>query len=512
MRFPRQSGILLHPSSLPGGHGIGDLGPEAMSFVQFLSEARQTLWQMLPLGPTGFADSPYQTFSTFAGNPLLISLDALVDDGLVSAADLAGARFGQGRADYAAAIHFKLPLLDRAALAFFRDASPAQRAAFDAFCAAHSEWLDDFALFMTAKRPHRMRAWTEWEPGLRDRVPAALETLRRTHSSAIEAEKFKQFVFFEQFNALRDACRRSGIRLMGDIPIYAAGDSADVWSARRFWPLNADGTPARQSGVPPDYFSASGQLWGNPIYRWDEMERDGYRWWIQRIRAIFALFDVVRVDHFRGFQAFWDVPGGETTAVNGRWTPGPGVKFFEAIAAQLGELAIVAENLGVITPEVEAIRQRFGFPGMAILQFAFGSDPQAPDFKPHNFPRELVAYTGTHDNDTTVGWWTSSGASDSTRTPEMIAAERDHTLRYLGLTSGDGINWSFIRALMASVASTVVFPAQDLLGLGSAARMNMPSTLGTNWLWRLEPGALTPAIAARLAEMVKLYDRLPAAS
>jgi 4-alpha-glucanotransferase len=264
--------------------------------------------------------------------------------------------------------------------------------------------------------------------------------------------------------------------------------------------------------VPPDYFSASGQLWGNPIYRWDEMERDGYRWWIQRIRAIFALFDVVRVDHFRGFQAFWDVPGGETTAVNGRWTPGPGVKFFEAIAAQLGELAIVAENLGVITPEVEAIRQRFGFPGMAILQFAFGSDPQAPDFKPHNFPRELVAYTGTHDNDTTVGWWTSSGASDSTRTPEMIAAERDHTLRYLGLTSGDGINWSFIRALMASVASTVVFPAQDLLGLGSAARMNMPSTLGTNWLWRLEPGALTPAIAARLAEMVKLYDRLPAAS
>ncbi|MGD0577789.1 MAG: 4-alpha-glucanotransferase [Bryobacteraceae bacterium] len=511
MRFPRQSGILLHPTSLPGGHGIGDFGPEAFRFVEFLAEARQTLWQMLPLGPTGYGDSPYQTFSTFAGNPLLISLDTLADAGLLSATELAGARFGQGSADYASVIHFKLLLLDRAAKAFFRDASLAQRAAFDTFCAAHAAWLDDFALFMTAKRAHGMRAWTEWEPALRDRVPSALDTLRLTHSGEIEAEKFKQFVFFEQFNALRNACRHSGIRLMGDIPIYAAGDSSDVWSARRFWHLNADGTPALQSGVPPDYFSATGQLWGNPIYRWDEMERDGYRWWIQRIRAIFALFDVVRVDHFRGFQAFWEVSGGEITATNGRWTPGPGIQFFETIAAQLGELAIVAENLGVITPEVEAIRHRFGFPGMAILQFAFGRDPQAPDFKPHNYPRELVAYTGTHDNDTTVGWWTSSGEGDSTRTPEMIAEERDHTLRYLGLASGDEIHWSFIRALMASVANTVVFPAQDLLGLGSPARMNMPSTLGTNWLWRLEPSALTPAIAARLAEMVKLYDRLPAA-
>jgi 4-alpha-glucanotransferase len=296
---------------------------------------------------------------------------------------------------------------------------------------------------------------------------------------------------------------------MGDIPIYAAGDSSDVWTLRRFWHLNEDGTPALQSGVPPDYFSSTGQLWGNPIYRWDELEGDQYRWWVERIRATFTMFDVVRVDHFRGFQAFWQVPGGDTTAVNGTWMPGPGAKLFETIERELGQLSIVAENLGVITPEVEAIRNRFGYPGMAILQFAFGSDPQAPDFKPHNYPRGVVAYTGTHDNDTTMGWWTSTGEGDSTRTPEMIAEERDHTLRYLGLECGGKIHWSFIRALLASVANTVIFPVQDLLGLGGEARMNMPSTLGRNWLWRMEPEALTPAIAARLAEIGDLYDRLP---
>jgi len=510
MRFPRQSGILLHPTSLPGGHGVGDFGPEAFRFIQFLSDAKQTLWQMLPLGPTGYGDSPYQTFSAFAGNPLLISLDKLVEAGLLAASDLAGARFAEGRAQYAAAIAFKVPRLDRAAQAFFRDASSAQRSSFDKFCERESAWLDDFALFMAAKRLNELRAWTTWEPGLRDRQPAALDALRRDQAREIEAEKLKQYVFFEQFGAVRDECHRRGIQLMGDIPIYAAGDSSDVWTERRFWHLNEDGSPALQSGVPPDYFSASGQLWGNPIYRWDELERDGYRWWVDRIRATFTMFDVVRVDHFRGFQAFWEVPGGDTTAVRGVWMPGPGGKLFETIERELGQLSIVAENLGVITREVEAIRNRFGYPGMAILQFAFGRDPQAPDFKPHNYPRGVVAYTGTHDNDTTVGWWTSSGEGDSTRTPEMIAEERDHTLRYLGLANGAEIHWGFIRALLASVANTVIFPVQDLLGLGGAARMNMPSTLGRNWLWRMEPDALTPAIAARLAGLVELYDRLPA--
>jgi len=511
MRFPRQSGILLHPTSLPGGHGVGDFGPEAFRFIEFLTSARQSLWQMLPLGPAGYGDSPYQTFSVFAGNPLLISLERLVNDGLLAASDLAGVSFQGGRAQYAAAIAFKTPLLDRAAQAFLGDASAPQRERYAQFRMRESAWLDDFALFMAAKRVNGLRAWTEWPAELRDRQPAALDALGRAQASAIENEKLKQYLFFEQFGAVRDECHRRGIQLMGDIPIYAAGDSADVWTQRRFWQLNADGTPAWQSGVPPDYFSATGQLWGNPIYRWDELERDGYRWWIDRIRATFARFDVVRVDHFRGFQAFWQVPGGDTTAVNGSWVPGPGPKLFETIERELGELSIVAENLGVITPEVEAIRNQFGYPGMAILQFAFGRDPQAPSFQPHNYPRGVVAYTGTHDNDTTQGWWTSSGASDSTRTPEMIAEERDHALRYLDLTDGAEIHWSFVRALLASVANTVIFPVQDLLGLGSAARMNMPSTLGRNWLWRMEPGALTPAIAARLAEMVELYDRLPAA-
>ncbi len=510
MRFPRQSGILLHPTSLPGGHGVGDFGPEAFRFIEFLADSKQTLWQMLPLGPTGYGDSPYQTFSAFAGNPLLISLEKLVDAGLLAASELAGARFLEGRAQYESAIAFKVPRLDRAALAFFQDASAAQRSAFEHFCRRESAWLDDFALFMAAKRLNELRAWTTWEPGLRDRQPAALNALRRSHASEIETEKLKQYIFFDQFGAVRDQCRRHGIQLMGDIPIYAAGDSSDVWTQRRFWHLNEDGSPALQSGVPPDYFSASGQLWGNPIYRWDELERDGYRWWVERIRATFAMFDVVRVDHFRGFQAFWEVPGGDTTAVRGSWMPGPGARLFETIERELGQLSIVAENLGVITPEVEAIRNRFGYPGMAILQFAFGRDPQAPDFKPHNYPRGVVAYTGTHDNDTTVGWWTSSGAGDSTRTSEMIAEERDRTLRYLGLASGADIHWSFIRALLASVANTVIFPVQDLLGLGGEARMNMPSTLGRNWLWRMEPDVLTPAIAARLAGMVELYERLPA--
>ena len=510
MRFPRQSGLLLHPTSLPGGHGVGDLGPEAFLFIEFLTDAKQTLWQMLPLGPAGYGDSPYQTFSVFAGNPILISLDHLVDDGLLAASDLAGARFGEGRAQYDAAIAFKTPLLNRAAQAFLHEAKPEQRAGYERFCTQESAWLDDFALFMTAKHAHAMRAWTEWEPGLRNREPAALDQLRRSHSNEIEIEKLKQYIFFEQFEAVREQCQRRGIQLMGDLPIYAAGDSSDVWTERRFWHLNADGTPALQSGVPPDYFSATGQLWGNPIYRWDELERDGYRWWVERIRATFTLFDVVRVDHFRGFQAFWQVPGGDTTAVNGAWMPGPGAKLFDTIERELGQLSIVAENLGVITPEVEAIRNRFGYPGMAILQFAFGRDPQAPDFKPHNYPRGVVAYTGTHDNDTTVAWWTSIGEGDSTRTPQMIAEERDRTLRYLGLTSGAEIHWDFIRALLASVASTVIFPVQDLLGLGGEARMNMPSTLGRNWLWRLLPNSLTSKIAARLAELVDLYDRLPA--
>lgn len=507
MNWPRTSGILLHPTSLPGGHGVGDLGLAAHDFVSFLAAAGQGLWQVLPLGPTGYGDSPYQCFSAFAGNPLLVSLELLAEEGWLDRADLGGASFAEGRASYQAAQEFKLPLLSAASARFEAHASPAQRESLDAFCEAHHFWLDDFALFMAAKRLHGMRAWPEWDEALRDRQPQALARLRESERPYVAAVKFAQWAFYRQWADLRAACHRRGIRLMGDIPIYAAGDSADVWAAREWWELDAAGRPALQAGVPPDYFSATGQMWGNPIYRWGAMERTGFSWWIERFRSTFELFDIVRVDHFRGFQAYWAVPGGDTTAERGQWLPGPGAVLFEKVEEALGPLAVVAENLGVITPEVESIRKRFGYPGMAILQFAFGKDPQAPDFKPHNYPREVVAYSGTHDNDTTMGWWSSSGQGDSTRTAEDIEKERRHALAYLGLRDGKEMHWAFIRTLMASVASTVVFPAQDLLGLGTEARMNMPSTLGRNWLWRLKPGELTPEIAARLAALAELYDR-----
>ncbi len=507
MRFARQSGILLHPTSLPGGHGVGDLGPEAFAFIDFLAAAKQTLWQVLPLGPTGYGDSPYQCFSAFAGNPLLVSLELLVREGWLDEATIRCVEFVEGRASYEAAHAFKLPLLARAAVNFTAQSTAAQRAEFDVFCAQEARWLDDFGLFMAAKRLYNDVAWYDWDAAHRDREPGAMARLRESEAAQIHAVKFAQWCFFRQWNALRTLCHARGIKLMGDIPIYAAGDSADVWCARHLWHLSETGAPALIAGVPPDYFSATGQLWGNPIYRWDVMEAQGFEWWIERFRATFRLFDMVRVDHFRGFQAFWQVPGGETTAVNGQWLPGPGARLFEAVEAALGRLPIVAENLGVITPEVEAIRSQFEFPGMAVLQFAFGTDPQAPDFRPHNYPRELVAYTGTHDNDTTIGWWTSAGAGDSTRTAEDIRMERRLTLAYLGIERTEDLHWRFIRALMESVANTVVFPAQDLLGLGTEARMNMPSTLGTNWLWRMRRGGLTTEIAARLAEMASLYDR-----
>lgn len=502
-RFPRQSGVLLHPTSLSGGHGAGDLGPAARAFLDFLQDAGQTLWQMLPLGPTGYGDSPYQTFSAFAGNPLLISFEDLAAGGLLDSRSLRGVAFPQGRAAYEAAAAFKLPLLDRAA-------EGAHPPAFETFCKANHFWLDDFARFMALKRLYNGLPWYEWDPPHRDRHPAALARLDETEARAIHSVRFSQWVFYEQARRLRAEARARRIDLMGDIAIYVATDSSDVWSAPDLWRLDSTGRPALQAGVPPDYFSATGQLWGNPIYRWDRMAADGFRWWIERFRATFDLFDLVRVDHFRGFQAYWQVPGEETTAVRGEWVEGPGAALFDAVEAALGRLGIVAENLGVITPEVEALRNRFGYPGMAVLQFAFGKDPQAASFRPHNYPREIVAYTGTHDNDTAMGWWHSTPGANSTRTASEIRAERRHCLDYLGTEDGVELNWKFIRTLLASVASTVIIPAQDLAGLGSEARMNTPSTLGGNWLWRLHPGQLTPSIAGRLRRLVELYDRLPA--
>jgi 4-alpha-glucanotransferase len=477
VRFPRSSGVLLHPTSLPGPNGIGEIGPEAFRFIDWLASAGQKIWQVLPLGPTGYGDSPYQCFSAFAGNPLLISLDRLLDREYIADADLKGRPdFPRDHVDYGWVIHWKFPVLAKAAGGFF--GSKRERAAFDLYCERHARWLDAYVEFMAKKQPD----YSE------------------------DVHRYWQFEFNRQWCALRDHCENRGIRIMGDLPIYVAGDSADVVSHPELFQLDENGTPAVVAGVPPDYFSATGQLWGNPIYRWDRLKETGYRWWIDRFRAVLTQVDMVRLDHFRGFQAYWGVPAGEKTAINGRWVEGPGAEFFAAVEAALGKLPIIAENLGVITPEVESIREQFGYPGMSVLQFAFGTDPQAPTFRPHNYPRELVAYTGTHDNDTTLGWWNSEAGTGSTRSPKDIEEEHEFTKRYLR-TDGREINWVFIQTILNSVADTVLAPMQDILGLGSEARMNLPGKPDGNWQWRLAPGSLTPELAARLRQMAEIYDR-----
>ncbi len=507
MRFPRSSGILLHPTSLPGRFGIGDMGPQARRFVDFLAETGQKLWQVLPLGPTGFGDSPYQCFSALAGNPLLISPERLAEQGwLEQSALIEAPRFPESEVDFARVIPSKTAILESAARAFLANASASERARFQSFCDLNQDWLEDFALFMALKQKNGFAVWSGWGPGIRRREAGTLAECREKFAEAIAIHKFLQFVFFSQWEELRGYARSRGVRLMGDVPIYVAHDSADVWVNPQYFELDADGNPAVVAGVPPDYFSATGQLWGNPIYRWSALESDGYRWWLRRFRAVLDLVDMIRLDHFRGFEAYWEVPAGETTAVHGRWVKGPGAELFRAARAALGELPLVAENLGVITPEVEAIRAEFGFPGMSILQFAFGNDPQAASFRPHNYPHELVAYTGTHDCDTTVGWWTSEGRGESTRSADDIRREREFACAYLD-TDGNEIHWAFIRTLLASVADTVLIPLQDVLGLGSEARMNQPATIGGNWRWRYRAEVLTDAVARRLAELTRIYER-----
>ena len=498
MRFPRSSGILLHPTSLPGRYGIGDLGAEARRFVDFLAAAGQTLWQVLPLGPTGYGESPYQCFSAWAGNPMLISLESLVENFWLDASALQRApAFSEDRVNFEQLVPWKTAVLQSAA---------PRGAGFEKFCAANAHWLDDYALFRALKDAHQGVAWTQWEPGTRDRDPKVLAKWREKLAKPVTAQKFLQFAFSEQWRELRDYARARKVQIMGDLPIYVSHDSADVWVNRQYFRLDAQGNPTVVSGVPPDYFSETGQLWGNPIYNWEALAKDGYGWWLDRFRAAFEMVDMIRLDHFRGFEAYWEVPATEPTAVNGRWVKGPGAELFRAAQSKLGELPLVAENLGVITPAVEAIREEFGFPGMAVLQFAFGTDSQAPTFRPHNYPRGVVAYSGTHDCDTTVGWWSSAGRGESTRSDDDIRRERDFAMRYLN-TDGTEINWVFIRALLASVADTALFPLQDVLGLGTETRMNQPATVGGNWRWRYRAEALTPAITKRLQELTSLYER-----
>ena len=495
MRLPRSSGILLHPTSLPGRCGIGDLGEWAFRFVDFLAESGQRLWQVLPLGPTGYGDSPYQSFSAFAGNPLLISLEKLVEEGALAAQVLEAApRFPSHRVDYGAVIPYKLRVLRESFAHFRRRASSEQQEAFAAFCAAEESWLEDFALFMALKAHHGGVPWDAWERDIAVRQPEAVARWRRALADEIAFQKYLQFQFFRQWAAVKRYANERGIRVIGDVPIFVAYDSADVWAHPELFHLDEAGQPTVVAGVPPDYFSPTGQLWGNPLYRWDVMAEDGYAWWIARLRATLRLVDIVRLDHFRGFVAYWEVPAGAKTAERGRWVKGPGAAFFHAVREALGDVSIIAEDLGVITPEVEALREAFGFPGMKVLQFAFSTGAQNP-YLPHNYERNCVVYTGTHDNDTTVGWFRS-----------LPEDERAFCLKYLG-TEGREIHWDLIRLAMMSVADTVVIPLQDVLGLGSEARMNYPGRLGGNWTWRYTEGALTEAACERLVELVETYGR-----
>jgi len=498
----RHCGILLHPTSLPGRFGIGSLGQEAHRFVEFLAEARQSLWQVLPLGPTGYGDSPYQSFSAFAGNPLLIDLELLRRDGLLTQAELEEPpAFPEDRVDYGAVIPWKEGLLTTACRRWSGAAGAAERAELAAFRERERAWLPDFALFMALKRHYfgqGIAVWNRWPAEIARRDPEAVRRLRQGDvAEAVRELEIQQFLFFRQWAALKQAAGAQGIRLIGDIPIFVAFDSADVWANQGLFRLTPALEPEVVAGVPPDYFSTTGQLWGNPLYRWDRLAADGYRWWLDRVRSALRLVDLVRLDHFRGFQACWEVKAGRPTAERGRWVKGPGAAFLAALQEELGSLPLIAEDLGVITRPVERLRDRFGLPGMKVLQFAFGSY-STNAFLPHNFDPRCVVYTGTHDNDTTLGWY----RSESEKT-------RDQVRRYLA-RDGSDISWDLVRLAFASVADMAVVPLQDLMKLGTEARMNFPSKAQGNWQWRFRAPMLTPEISGRLRELALLYGRCPA--
>jgi 4-alpha-glucanotransferase len=500
----RVSGILLHPTSLPGPYGIGDLGPEAYKFVDFLVAARQSLWQVLPLGPTGYGDSPYACYSAFAGNTLLVSPEQLMTDGLLDSAPPAAN--ASRRIDFGEAHKTKDALLRRAYERYTKTTDTALRSIFETFAQKHAHWLEDYALFRALKDAHGGVAWNEWESSLVRRTPAAMERAREELREQIEAHMFYQFLFFRQWFALKSYCNEHGVSVVGDLPIFVAQDSADVWTNPGQFKLDKNGIPLVVAGVPPDYFSTTGQLWGNPLYNWERMRADGFSWWIERVRATLTVVDIARVDHFRGFAACWEIPGGDKTAERGQWVEAPGRELFDAIRKALGELPIIAEDLGVITPDVVALREEFGFPGMRILQFGFGSDSKNIDL-PHNYVPNVVAYTGTHDNDTTVGWFQSVAGEGSTRTAQQIERERGFCLAYLN-SDGMEIHWDFIREVLASVANTAIVPLQDLLGLGTEARMNLPNSTEGNWSWRYDSESLTDEIATRLKKLSELYGRI----
>lgn len=494
----RSSGILLHPTSLPSRGGIGDLGPAAYEFIDFLAAARQTLWQVLPLAPLGMGNSPYSSTSAFAGNVLLISLDRLAERGLIERSLLASLPESTDCVDYEEVVRTKSPLLQAAAQRFLESANAHDRGRYEQWKHENHWWVEDFVLFDAVRRHRNGESWNKWPHDIAHREPAALERTRREMQPELEVARFLQFAFFEQWRALHQYCGSRGVRIIGDVAIFVSFDSADVWTHRDIFRLNGDLEPEVVAGVPPDAFSETGQRWGNPLYNWDVLRQRGYDWWVQRMRWALRMCDIIRLDHFRGFEQYWEIPASEETAVRGKWVDGPKDDLFHVLRQTLGDLPFIAEDLGMITADVHAMRERLQIPGMRVMQFGF-SNPGAHIYLPHKFEANTVVYTGTHDNDTTLGWWKC-----------IDEAQRKHVVAYLGEAT-DGIHWAMMRAAQGSVANLCVFPLQDTLGLGSEARMNIPSRGDGNWAWRYKPNALTKDVAAKLAAMAEVSDRSPRA-
>ena len=495
--FERSSGILLHPTSLPGKYGIGSLGKEAYKFVDFLKKSNQKLWQIFPLGPTGYGDSPYQCFSSFAGNPYLIDFDLLIEQNLLTEEDLKDVNFGGNEEyiDYGAIYNQKYPLLRKAYENFKANGNKELKEKLETFKTENSSWLDDYSLYISLKNHFNGLPWNEWEDDIRTRKEDAINKYKAELANEIEYHNFIQFLFFTQWNNVKKYANDNGIKIIGDIPIFVAVDSSDAWANPEIFLFDPELKPVKVAGVPPDYFSATGQLWGNPLYDWDKLKELNYKWWVDRVRANLSTCDIIRIDHFRGFDEYWAVPYGDKTAENGTWCPGPRTDLFNAIKNELGELPIIAEDLGTMTQGVIDLREATGFPGMKILGFAFDSKEEN-DYLPHTYTKNCVVYTGTHDNDTLIGWFTKANEDD-----------KQFARNYLNSRSDNEIHWDAIRGAWSSVANMAIAPIQDFLGLGSEARINTPGLASGNWQWRLKDGVLTDELAERIAKLTKVYSR-----